>query len=91
MDLTAFAQAAILSGTAVTLVTEVLKSKVIPIPVTSHPRLTALVLSVLASLYTVYQYNVVNIVAINWTQLVALVALTVLVSAMTYNHVIKGA
>lgn len=91
MDLTSFAQAAILSGTAVTLTTEILKSKYIPIPVTSHKRLTAAILSVLTSLYSVYQYNASHVVALDLRSATALALLTLLVAAMTYDHIIKGA
>lgn len=91
MDLAFFAQATLLSGLAVTLATELLKSKYIPVPAKAHPRTTALVLSLVASVVEVYQYNSTHLVALSAHAFIALAFLVLLVAAMTYDHIIYGA
>ena len=90
MDTTTLAEAVVLSGTSVTLVTELMKSKYFPVPAQKYPRLTSIVLATIASAYEVWQYNQNHAVQLNWANGVAMGFLTLLVSAMTYNHIIKG-
>jgi len=89
MDTASLAQVAILSGTAVTLVTEILKSKYIPIPAQKYKRITALVLSFGASAYAVGSYDQVNFTTLSWQSLVSLGLLTFLVSSVTYTQIVK--
>jgi len=89
MDTASLAQVTILSGVAVTLVTEILKSKYIPIPAQRYKRLTALALSLGTSAYAVYTYNQVNLVTLTWQAWLSTALLTLLVSSVTYNQVVK--
>lgn len=89
MDFAGLIQATVLSGMAVSVITEIMKSKYLPVPAMQHPRVTALVLSVGASGYEVYRYNQVNFVTLSWPGWVALTGFTLLVSALTYNQILK--
>ena len=89
MDLTYLTQAVALSGLAVTLVTEILKSKYIPVPAQKYKRFTALVLSIGASGYVTYQYGQQTFVTVTWQTWGILAFLTLLVSAITYNQIVK--
>ena len=90
MDTALLTEAVVLSATAVTLVTEILKSRFIPLPAQKYPRMTALVLSLGTSLYTVWQYNGSHFTTVGYTGWLTLGVLTLLVSSMTYNHIISG-
>jgi len=89
MDTASLAQVTILSGVAVALVTEILKSKYIPVPAQRYKRLTALVLSLGTSAYAVQSYNHLNFVNLTWQAWLSTALLTLLVSSVTYNQIIK--
>ena len=87
LDLQSLVQAATVGGVVVTpIVTEVLKSRYIPVPAQKYPRLTAVLVSVAASGWYVYQHFGGNLDAGSW---LTLAALTVFTAAITYNNLYK--
>lgn len=84
-----FFMAMLLSGVVVALATEVLKLKWIPLPVQKYPRISAVVASLLASVICLYNSSV-NFVINSWVGWLALAVGTLIVSAITYNQLIKG-
>lgn len=81
--------AVLLSGTAVVVATEIMKLKVIPIPVEKYPRLTAAIASGLAALISLYNSSV-NFVVTNWVGWLCLAVGTYLIAAVAYNNIVKG-
>lgn len=77
------------SGVGVAYVTQFLKSSSVPVPAKEYPRTTAAVLSVVATLISIYMANVALIVATFW-QIIVMVIGTLLVSAVTYRHILAG-
>lgn len=78
-----------LSGVGVTIATQILKAKFIPIPVTKYPRLTAAIASIVATIASIYitgQHFLLNGV---W-QYVAFGLGVFIIAAVTYEHVVKG-
>lgn len=82
--------AIIVSGAATAAATEILKLRAIPVPVQRYPRLSAAVVSVIASLVAVY-VSAADILVNSLIGYVAFAVGTLLVSAITYNNLIKGA
>lgn len=82
--------AVVVSGATTAIATEILKLKAIPLPAQRYPRLTAGIVSVIASLVAVY-LTTVNILIDSLFGLVAFIVGTLIVSAITYNNLIKGA
>lgn len=82
-----FVQAGIVGGGLITpAVVEALKSKYIPVQAQKYPRFTALVVSVVVSGYYVYKHNGDKIASGQW---LPLAIVTLVMAAVTYNHVIK--
>ncbi len=84
-----FFKAIIVSGVATTYSTQMLKSSLIPIPFQRSPRLTAFVVSVIASVIAVGQGFDFNAPFKDWTDYVPVIAGTLLVSAATYKAIYK--
>jgi len=82
-----FFKAIIVSGVATTYSTQILKSSLIPIPFQRSPRLTAFVVSVIASVIAVGQGFDFNAPFKDWTDYVPVIAGTLLVSAATYKAI----
>lgn len=81
--------AIILSGTAVVIATQIMKLKVIPLPVQKYPRLTAAIASGIAALVSLYNSSVNFVVDSVWGWLAMAVG-TWIVSAIAYNQIVKG-
>lgn len=79
----------VVSGVATTLATQMLKSSMIPVPVEDYPRISAGVVSILATFGSIYVSDASLMVNsfIDWT---AFVVGTFLVSVITYNNVLRG-
>ncbi len=84
-------QSLIVGGTATALATELLKSPYIPVPAQKYPRVTALIVSIIASVVAVMQSGFNATTLHSWTDGLALVCGTLIVSSVTYNQLIKGA
>ena len=82
-----FFKAIIVSGVATTYSTQILKSSLIPIPFQRSPRLTAFVVSAIASVIAVGQGFDFNAPFKDWTDYVPVIAGTLLVSAATYKAI----
>lgn len=81
--------AILLSGTAVVIATQIMKLRVIPIPVQKYPRLTAAIASGVAALVSLYNSSVNFVVDSVWGWL-ALAIGTYIVAAVAYNNIVKG-
>lgn len=87
MDLETLVKAGVVGGgVAVTLATEIMKSKYIPVPAQHHPRTTAAIASIIAS--GVYVYHLYN-GNLDWRNWLPLAVLTLITSAVTYKAVVK--
>jgi hypothetical protein len=84
-----FFGALILSGAASTLATQLLKADWIPVPATKYPRTVAAVASVIATAVSIYASNL-HLLLVGWWQYLAFAVGAFIVSAVTYNHVVKG-
>jgi hypothetical protein len=84
-----FFTALFLSGVGVTIATQILKLKWIPVPATKYPRVTAAVASVVATLVSIYVSGLHFLLVGVW-QYVAFILGVFIVSAVTYEHVVKG-
>ena len=82
-----FFKAIIVSGVATTYATQIAKSQYFPIPAEKSPRLTAFVVSVIASIIAVGQGFDFNAPFKDWTDYVPVIAGTLLVSAATYRAI----
>ena len=81
-----FFKAVLVSGTATTLATQVLKSSLIPLPAAKSPRLTAFIVSLIASALVVGQgFDYTNLRT--WEDYIPVVCGTLIVSAATYKAV----
>jgi len=81
-------QTILLSGVAVSVATQILKSKYIPVAFQKYPRTTAAVASLIASCWVVYE-KLGSIDLSDWTRVVPLAISTLLVAAVTYNQILK--
>ena len=77
-----------LSGAATTIATQILKLKVIPVPAEKYPRTSAAIVSSLASLVAVFTTNV-DLVINSFIGWVAFALGAYLLSAMTYNNILR--
>ena len=77
-----------LSGAATTIATQILKLKVIPVPAEKYPRMSAAIVSALASLVAVFSTNV-DLVINSFIGWLAFAAGAYLLSAITYNQIVK--
>jgi hypothetical protein len=84
-----FFTALTLSGVGVTVATQILKAKYIPVPAQKYPRLVAAVASVIATFVAIYASGL-HFVLVGWWQWLAFGVGSFVVSAMTYNHIVKG-
>jgi hypothetical protein len=84
-----FFSALFLSGVGVTVATEILKSKYIPVPASKYPRLTAALASVVATIVSIYVTGIHFFLSNIW-EYVAFALGVLILSAVTYNHIIKG-
>jgi len=82
-------QSVLLGGTATTLATQILKSPFIPVPATKHPRITAAVVSVIASAIVVSQAGVDVSNLGDVASVTAIFAGVLLVASTTYNQLIR--
>lgn len=78
-----------LSGVGVTIATEILKAKFIPIPVQKYPRATAAVASVVATVVSIYVTGQHFILRNIW-EYIAFALGIFIIAAVTYEHVVKG-
>jgi 2-keto-3-deoxy-6-phosphogluconate aldolase len=76
-------QSVLVSGVATTIGTQLLKSSLIPIPFQKSPRLTAFIVSVIASVAAVTQGGVDWANLRDWTDILPVVCGTLIVSAAT--------
>lgn len=81
--------AIILSGTATVIATQIMKLKIVPLPVQKYPRLTAAIVSGLAALVSLYNSSVNFVVDSVWGWLAMAVGIWI-VSAIAYNQIVKG-
>lgn len=87
-------QTILISGVATTVATELLKSKYIPVQFSKFPRITALVISIGATVFVAWQQcanlatGCQGILAspIDW---IAAVLGTMLVATLTYNNIVN--
>lgn len=79
----------IVSGVSVAIAVEVLKSNLIPVQFQKFPRLTALGASIVASVIAVYTSPIKEVVVDTPVEWVAVVAGTLILSAITYNQIFK--
>ena len=89
MEVVSIIQAVLIGGSATALATEILKSPFIAfIKAESYPRITAVILSVVASVLIILHQNIAfaTLSVENW---VALVVGTLLVAVATYHGVLK--
>lgn len=82
--------AIIVSGVATSVAVEILKSKYIPVQFQKYPRLTALVVALVASVVAVYNSPVKTIIVDTPIEWVGLVAGVLIVASVTYNNIFKG-
>lgn len=85
-----FFAAIVLSGAATTAATEIMKLRAIFIPAGRYPRITAAVVSVIASLVAFYTTSLNVVFNTFWAWLFMAVG-TLIMSAITYNHLVNGA
>lgn len=84
-----FFTALTLSGVGVTVATQLLKAKFIPVPAQKYPRVTAALASVVATFVAIYASGLHFILVGAW-QWFAFGVGSFVVSAITYNHIVKG-
>lgn len=90
MDLTSLLLAIGGGGVVASVVTEILKHPLVPIAFEKFPRVTAYVLSVLASLLVlVNQGYTYEAVTYNLTTILSTGSLAFLISVVAYNQVVK--
>lgn len=79
-----------LAAIATVVATQILKSTLIPVPFQKYPRTTAALASLGASVWAVYQtgFDVLSTTK-STVQFLAFVFATLLISAVTYNNVVK--
>jgi len=82
-----FFKAVIVSGVATTYATQIAKSQYFPLPAEKSPRLTAFIVSVIASIVAIGQGFDFNAPFKDWTDYVPVIAGTLLVSAATYKAI----
>ena len=87
MDITYLVESVLVSGTATTLAVQIMKSRYFPLPVERSPRLSAFIVSVIASVITVTQVGVDWNNLHDWTQILPVVCGTLIVSAATYKAI----
>lgn len=81
--------AILLSGAATVIATQIMKLKVIPLPVQKYPRLTAAIVAGLSALAALYNSSV-NFVVDSFVGWLALAIGTYIVAAVAYNNIVKG-
>lgn len=81
--------AIIVSGVGVAGITQVLKDYRIPVPAMRYPRVTAAVLSVLATFVSLYVLDL-NVVLTNGWHYAGLAVSILVASAFSYNVLFKG-
>jgi hypothetical protein len=84
-------QSILVGGTATALGTQLLKNNLIPVPAQKYPRITAFIVSLIASVVAVMQSGFSASTVHDWTDWLAVVSGTLLISSVTYNHLLKGA
>lgn len=77
------------SGAVVSMVTEILKSKVIPIPAERYPRTVAWLLSIGVAWYTSYNTNI-GIIIDTWQEVIFFGVAILLIATNCYHVVVKG-
>jgi len=79
-----------IAAIATVIATELLKSNLIPVPFQSFPRITAAVMSLVATIAAIMQtgYDITSSTA-NLTQFIAFAFATFVISAVTYNNIVK--
>ncbi len=82
-----FFKSIIVSGVATTYATQIAKSQYFPLPAEKSPRLTAFIVSVIASIVAIGQGFDFNAPFKDWTDYVPVIAGTLLVSAATYKAI----
>jgi hypothetical protein len=89
MNTTTLVESILVSGTATTLAVQMLKSKLIPVPAEHSPRLTAFVVSLIASGIAGWQADIDPTKLTSWTDWLTVACGTLIVSAATYHAVFK--
>lgn len=82
-------QSVLVGGAATSIATQILKSSYVPVPATEHPRITAAVVALVASVIAVASAGVNYDRFADWTSVVAVFAGVLLVATNTYNQLIK--
>lgn len=89
MDLLEFIQSSLLAGAATTLATQILKSPAIPIPAQHHPKLTAVIVSMVAAGMVVYQGVHNSYATFDVLEWATVSIATLLIAVVTYNNIVK--
>ncbi len=82
-------QSVLVGGAATSIATQILKSSYVPVPATDHPRITAAVVALVASVIAVASAGVNYASFADLTSVVAIFAGVLLVATNTYNQLIK--
>src|SRR3954447_1819474 len=90
MTLTQLVQSILVSGTATTIAVQMMKSQIFPFPAEKSPRLTAFVVSLIASAIAVMQGGFDFTRLTDWTSYLPVVCGTFFISAITYEKVYKA-
>ena len=89
MELEFFATVAVVSGFAVTIVQQILKSKIVPMSFANkYPVPTNIVLSVIASVVALYTQNALSVSS--WLEIAATCGTVAVVAAVTYNQLLAN-
>lgn len=89
MTTTEIVQSVLAGGIATTYATQILKNRYVPIPVTSHPRITAAAVSLVASVIAVTQAGVDLTNLGDWVGAVSVFAGILLVASNAYHQIVK--
>lgn len=81
--------ALIVSGTGTSIALQLLKLDWFPVAVSRYPRLTNIIVSLIASLIAIYSAGI-NLVLVTPFQYLAFIIGTAIFSAFTYKNLLKG-
>lgn len=79
----------LVSGVTTSIVVQIFKSNVIPVPVSKYPRVTTAFVSVIASFVAIYLSGI-DLVLQSPLQYLAFFIGVVITSSITYNNYLKG-
>lgn len=82
-------QSVLVGGAATSIATQILKSSFVPVPATDHPRITAAVVSLVASVVAVASAGINYASFADLTSVVAIFAGVLLVASNVYTQLLK--